>query len=123
MTEGVFRTLTAGLKPGQQERLLRALTEEETRESDWDWPSWAHRGQLPPETCPDGSPWRTWVLMAGRGFGKTLAGAKWITAQIAARTLTFLESSSPSIPRRRRHLRHRRLREGRGGEGAFAGGP
>ncbi len=34
---------------------------------------WADRGQHP----PDGQ-WRTWLMMAGRGFGKTRAGAEWV---------------------------------------------
>ncbi|HEX4694891.1 terminase large subunit domain-containing protein [Sphingomonas sp.] len=38
-----------------------------------DWRGWAHPGQRE----PDGD-WRTWVMMAGRGFGKTLAGAQWV---------------------------------------------
>jgi phage terminase large subunit-like protein len=46
---------------------------------DCDWPTWAHDGQRP----PDGD-WRVWVLMAGRGFGKTLAGARWIAAAVEA---------------------------------------
>lgn len=37
------------------------------------WQAWAHAGQV----APDGA-WRTWVLMAGRGFGKTRAGAEWV---------------------------------------------
>src|SRR5687768_345528 len=40
------------------------------------WSLWARRSQLPPE----GEPWRTWLLMAGRGFGKTRAGAEWVRA-------------------------------------------
>jgi phage terminase large subunit-like protein len=35
---------------------------------------WAHKNQLPPK-CEG---WRTWLMMAGRGFGKTRAGAEWI---------------------------------------------
>lgn len=35
---------------------------------------WAQQGQLPPQS--DG--WRVWLMMAGRGFGKTRAGAEWI---------------------------------------------
>ena len=47
---------------------------------DRDWASWAHDGQL----RPDGA-WRTWVIKAGRGFGKTLSGSNWVTAAIATR--------------------------------------
>jgi predicted phage terminase large subunit-like protein len=41
-----------------------------------DWHCWARRSQLP----PDGD-WRVWLLLAGRGFGKTRAGAEWVRAQ------------------------------------------
>jgi phage terminase large subunit-like protein len=37
--------------------------------------AWALPGQRPPE----GQGWRTWLMMAGRGFGKTRAGAEWIS--------------------------------------------
>ena len=39
------------------------------------WRFWAHDGQL----APDGD-WRVWLLLAGRGFGKTRAGAEWVSA-------------------------------------------
>ena len=42
--------------------------------SDWRWQ--AHRGQREPE-CD----WTIWLLMAGRGFGKTRAGAEWVSAR------------------------------------------
>ena len=35
---------------------------------------WAHSSQLPPQS----EGWRTWLMMAGRGFGKTRGGAEWI---------------------------------------------
>lgn len=38
---------------------------------------WALEHQLP----PDGG-WRTWVIMGGRGAGKTRAGAEWVRAQV-----------------------------------------
>ena len=40
-----------------------------------DWPLWCQPGQA----APPGS-WRTWMMMAGRGFGKTRAGAEWVRA-------------------------------------------
>lgn len=30
--------------------------------------------------CPPHDAWRVWVLLAGRGFGKTRAGAEWVSA-------------------------------------------
>ncbi|KQS05152.1 ATP-binding protein [Sphingomonas sp. Leaf357] len=41
---------------------------------DGDWLFWAHAGQ----TAPAGD-WRVWVIRAGRGFGKTRAGAEWVS--------------------------------------------
>ncbi len=38
---------------------------------------WALDHQLPPE-----GEWRTWVVMGGRGAGKTRAGAEWVRAQV-----------------------------------------
>ncbi len=37
------------------------------------WQFWARPDQL----APDGA-WRIWLIMAGRGFGKTRAGAEWV---------------------------------------------
>jgi phage terminase large subunit-like protein len=38
-----------------------------------------HGGQVPPA-----GDWRTWVVLAGRGFGKTRAGAEWVWACVRA---------------------------------------
>ena len=37
------------------------------------WRLWAHEGQVPPAES-----WHTWLIMAGRGYGKTRAGAEWV---------------------------------------------
>lgn len=37
----------------------------------------------PNQQAPNGA-WRTWLLLAGRGFGKTRTGAEWVRSQIAA---------------------------------------
>jgi phage terminase large subunit-like protein len=54
---------------------VRGLQKIEREEYDYTFSSTAHAGQLP----PDGE-WRTWLVMAGRGFGKTRAGAEWVRA-------------------------------------------
>jgi len=38
------------------------------------WRLWAREQQLPPA----GEAWRIWLILAGRGFGKTRAGAEWV---------------------------------------------
>ncbi len=55
------------------DRFLAALTPAEAERLVHAWPLWARPAQLP----PDGR-WRVWLMMAGRGFGKTRAGAEWV---------------------------------------------
>ncbi|HEY0012301.1 MAG TPA: terminase family protein [Allosphingosinicella sp.] len=45
----------------------------------WCWR--AHGGQAEPAEADAGGPWRVWMVMAGRGFGKTRAGAEWVWAR------------------------------------------
>ncbi|PLK27407.1 DNA-packaging protein [Novosphingobium sp. TH158] len=54
---------------------LRRLSEEERKEFASHWRLWARKDQLAPA-----GDWRTWLIMAGRGFGKTRAGAEWVRA-------------------------------------------
>ena len=86
----------ADAEPEQRLRVVRRLTEPQKRELDESWPAWRHEGQAAPadsvrelaSDAGDGSgrprSWRTWLLMAGRGFGKTRAGAEWVS-EIARR--------------------------------------
>ncbi|MES2442493.1 MAG: terminase family protein [Pseudomonadota bacterium] len=53
--------------------LARQMEVADLREWLRDWSEWAHDGQRAPA-----GDWRTWVMMAGRGFGKTRAGAEWV---------------------------------------------
>ena len=41
------------------------------------WLLWARPTQLPPD-----NPWNIWLLLAGRGFGKTRTGAEWVRARV-----------------------------------------
>jgi hypothetical protein len=63
----------AALDPRQRAALMRALDGDEGEGWDGAWAEWSHGGQVAPA-----GDWRTWVLMAGRGFGKTRAGAEWV---------------------------------------------
>ena len=78
---------------------LKSLTEAERRAFEADWPSWAHEGQ-----APGHDDWRVWVLLAGRGFGKTRAGAEWVSAFARMGTVTSLSpdchrDSEVTVPR------------------------
>jgi len=41
------------------------------------WPVWARADQLPPR-----GPWRTWLILAGRGWGKSRTGAEFVRAEV-----------------------------------------
>lgn len=54
-------------------RLIRELDEEQRQSLQHDWPLWSRRAQRPPQ-----GDWTCWMICAGRGFGKTRAGAEWV---------------------------------------------
>src|SRR5262245_3261752 len=54
-------------------RVAEALTPSELEEMVFLWGFWARDEQL----APPGD-WVTWLLMGGRGAGKTRAGAEWV---------------------------------------------
>jgi phage terminase large subunit-like protein len=69
--------LLSGLPKGDLERLLDALTPNALMSLPWLFEHWALGHQLPPE-----GDWTTWVILGGRGAGKTRAGAEWVRAQV-----------------------------------------
>ncbi|MFC6487350.1 DNA-packaging protein [Nitratireductor sp. GCM10026969] len=69
----------ASLPPGQIKRALASLTDEECEQLLHDWRFFARPQQIAPE-----GDWQTWLILAGRGFGKTRTGAEWTREQIKA---------------------------------------
>ncbi len=65
------------MSPTQRLHILKALTESELETLATAWEIFAHPHQSPPQ----GVDWLTWLLIGGRGAGKTRAGAEWIRAQ------------------------------------------
>ena len=47
-----------------------------------DWEFWAREDQLPPLRAKNGLDWYVWLMLGGRGAGKTRAGAEWIKALV-----------------------------------------
>lgn len=43
-----------------------------------DFPILAHDHQIAPERANSGADWTTWLILGGRGAGKTRAGAQWV---------------------------------------------
>lgn len=70
--------LLASLPEVERERHLASLTTETKASLRWHWPFWARPNQV----APPGD-WSTWMALAGRGFGKTEAGAQWVRQRVA----------------------------------------
>jgi phage terminase large subunit-like protein len=70
-----------GLSLKQRLYILTKLTGRESGEiSSW-WKLFAHIHQTPPNNASNGNPWLIWLMIGGRGAGKTRAGAEWVRAQ------------------------------------------
>lgn len=78
MTSSLIGSL-ASLPPATRADILASLTDAQAEELLWDWRAWAR----PEQIAPDGQ-WSTWLALAGRGWGKTQAGAQWVRERIAA---------------------------------------
>ncbi len=74
-----------------QSEFLDGLSEEALLGLPYLFEFWAMEHQLPP-----GGDWRTWVIMGGRGAGKTRAGAEWVRAEV--------EGNMPLDPGRSRRV-------------------
>ena len=57
---------------------LAGLRPAEKRQLEHQWRGWLAR---PNQLAPPGD-WRVWLILAGRGFGKTRAGAEWVREQV-----------------------------------------
>jgi phage terminase large subunit-like protein len=106
----------AKTKPNVKRRIINTMTFQDMLDADAEFERWVHEGQVePPEQG-----WRTWLMLAGRGFGKTRAGAEWIekiarsrpgvrialvgaTIDEARRVMVEGVSGVLSVARRRRH--------------------
>jgi phage terminase large subunit-like protein len=65
--------------------LMAGMTEGEQKFLNEHWDVFAHAHQVPPVLADNGAPWLTWLMIGGRGAGKTRAGAEWVRAQALSR--------------------------------------
>lgn len=61
--------------------ILADLTDSQCTELKYDWRFWARPEQLEPA-----GDWLKWLLLTGRGWGKTRTGAEWVRAQVCGPT-------------------------------------
>ena len=71
----------ASLTPEQRTSFLANLTPDELESLRYDWSFWAR----PEQRAPTGN-WHIWLILAGRGAGKTRSGAEWIRASVCGST-------------------------------------
>jgi len=68
------------MTPAEQREFIATLDAAQIEFLLADWPLWARQKQLPPT-----GNWRVWLLLAGRGFGKTRTGTEWIRSLVETR--------------------------------------
>jgi phage terminase large subunit-like protein len=73
--------ILASLPEEEQEEYLASLSKRAKAALKFDWNFWARPNQLEPE-----GDWTTWLILAGRGFGKTRTGAEWVRKNVCGST-------------------------------------
>src|SRR5262245_47454256 len=68
------------LNEPERQKILSQLTDREVEALLHDWPFWARDKQLTPA-----GHWTRWIILAGRGFGKTRTGAEWVRESVEQR--------------------------------------
>lgn len=79
MTQSVAERLAA-LPKADREKALSQLTDAEAEALLYDWRGFLAR---PDQVAPEGD-WDIWLALAGRGWGKTEVGARWVKEQVEA---------------------------------------
>jgi phage terminase large subunit-like protein len=73
------------LEPDRRAAILNNLSDDDCESLLHDWRFFARDSQIaPPDAKDDGTLWQIWLILAGRGFGKTRTGAEWVREQIKA---------------------------------------
>ena len=93
-TRHALRSASASLACVPQaavETFLAGLSENALAALPWLFDFWALPHQVPPE-----GDWRAWVVLGGRGAGKTRAGAEWVRGMV--------EGATPEAPGRARRV-------------------
>ena len=72
-----LKSMPLAQRPDAIESIQRGLDKDEATALNYVWPLYARDSQLPPK-----GDWNTWLILAGRGFGKSRTGAEWVRAQV-----------------------------------------
>lgn len=72
----------ASLLPQERRRLLASWSDADFDALEFDWSYWGRQNQF----APTDRPWSVWLILAGRGFGKTRSGAEWVRSLMCGPT-------------------------------------
>src|SRR6202049_3957894 len=81
----------ASLPTPLRKKLTGPLSRDQAETLVHDWRFWARSSQLPPP-----GEWRVWLLLAGRGFGKTRTGAELVRTRVEAHTARHIALVAPT---------------------------
>lgn len=76
----------------REERVLDGYSTEEKKALMYLWELHARQKQLPPP-----GDWTTWIVMAGRGFGKTRVGAEWVRMMVETGRAKRIALVAPTV--------------------------
>ena len=89
--EPTLATRLANLSEDGRREFLQSLSPAELQRLEFTWRFWARTDQLPPE-----GDWRTWLLLGGRGSGKTRSAAEWIRDEVESGRRRYLGIVGPT---------------------------
>jgi len=69
-------------RPDGADFLSSNIDRKEWQEIAYNWGAHARDDQLAPVFAKGGDRWHTWLVLGGRGSGKTRTGAEWVRAQV-----------------------------------------
>src|SRR5690349_5888828 len=81
----------ASLPEPLRNRLVWSLPRDKALRLKYEWPYRARPQQLPPP-----GDWRVWLLLAGRGFGKTRTGAELVRTRVGAHVARRIALVAPT---------------------------
>src|SRR5690242_21349156 len=87
----------AKLPQDQRRAALEGMSAADLSALEWYWPFWARADQIPPP-----GDWRTFLLLGGRGSGKSRASAEWVRAEMEAGRRRQLGAIGPTADAIRR---------------------
>lgn len=82
----------AQLAPDRRAKWLKQQKPEALWQFEYDWNFWARTDQRPPP-----GDWRTWFVMAGRGFGKTRMAAEYVRSRAEADGSLRIRRAAPLL--------------------------